>query len=111
MNIQERQDVVWFQYTHQTEAMQVKRDFIGGLISRFPNVSFEDIDDRVNGLGVLIKNLARIGESEYYSWIIAHSFYASSQAVSKIMTQEELIPQYDYCVTLAKHEYPDKWRT
>ncbi|MDG1949882.1 MAG: hypothetical protein P8J32_03620 [bacterium] len=110
MDSLERQDIVWFNYTHQEESERVRNEFVGELISQFPQTQVENIHDRVNGIGLRINNLALLGESRYYAWVIAHSYYSLSQALSKMMTMEEHKPKLDYCISLAKQEYPDKWR-
>ena len=111
MDSLKRKDLIWFNYTHEEESKRVRREFVGELISQFPNANLEDVYDRVNGIGLRVNNLTMLGESNYYSWVIAHSYYSFSQALSQMMTEEEHKEKLDYCISLAKQEYPEKWRT
>lgn len=105
----DKEDVVWFTYTHELESLRVKREFLGELISCFPNVSFIDISNDTHGHGLQITNITLLGEADYYAWVIAHSYYTHSTAVTIMMTQEDQ-RQYQHCTALAREQYPWKWR-
>lgn len=101
-----RTDVIFFDYTYKSEALSVQRKFLSSLYKSFPSLQLEK---SVNN-SVVVKNIEAVGEAQYYAWIIANSFYAHSNEVTKMMTSTSNKEKYTYCLNLAKHTYPNKWK-
>lgn len=103
------QDLVYFGYDWDADAINHQTEFMKTLRERFPMVEFKDAYDSIKGYRQEVY-LPEEESDNYFSWLLGYQWFEFSLTLQLIMMSPEKKEEFEKYFALAKKQYPQEFK-